>query len=133
MSQYGEPWILKDHKDDGGCDFYEVADAGGARVSHNFPYNEHPFSREEVARIVACVNFCQEFPTEWLESYRLHKPLSESSRSVAARLLSQVPNFAGLMILQHTEPTKGGDPNGQENQTRSGNAEEEHQEKGQGR
>ena len=88
MSEFNEPWTLKDV-----FEFSIVNDSNGSLVADD----EGLFDPEYASRIVACVNFCRQFPTEWLTDRELIKLTGTPSDENVFRMFSAV----GLY------PTKG--------------------------
>jgi hypothetical protein len=54
-----------------------------------------PTGHEDAARIVACVNFCREFDTEFLEGRRLKRLTAEDEVRVAA----DIDGFDGFVAV----------------------------------
>lgn len=76
MSRYGEPWKYA---------FDSICDASGKwLIEHdiNDPVAEPPdrvdLSQDQMKRIVACINFCRELPTEWLQQRTLTRRFEDS-------------------------------------------------------
>lgn len=62
MSEFGEPWK----------NFYgDISTSESKLVIEQFPYKDcSAYDDEKYAdRIVACVNFCRNLPTEWLQKH----------------------------------------------------------------
>lgn len=82
-----EPWIIRDgtiFADDE----WPVADSV---VGYNQPDDPAAMTEANKRRIVACVNFCREFSTEFLEQHTL-KYLSDGTKN-----LGELPGFTGLI------------------------------------
>ena len=67
MSQFGEPWTSGYARR-----IADIARADGTCVMWEIPEEMPPAYLE---RIVACVNFCRQIPTEFLEGKQLEYPL----------------------------------------------------------
>ena len=86
-----EPWKYVT----GQCLDY-IADANGNSVLGDAALDDPVMpSSEEMERIVACVNFCREFNTEFLKTHHL-KHLTEDS---GFQSLADVPEFSGLVAI----------------------------------
>jgi hypothetical protein len=73
-----------------------IADANGNSVLGDAALDDPVMpSSEEMERIVACVNFCREFNTEFLKTHHL-KHLTEDS---GFQSLADVPEFSGLVAI----------------------------------
>ena len=60
-------------------------------------------SGDNLRRIVACVNFCRQFPTEWLEKREMvYADLTPEQEQPIT--LADTPNFSGLVIVADKEP-----------------------------
>ena len=78
-----EPWEINDYGDIDVLVPFIVASGGFAK-------------KEDAERAVACVNFCRQFPTEWLAEHQLHFA-KESQR------LDRIKNYAGLNVVVKNE------------------------------
>lgn len=96
MSQFGEPWNVGEVTTDSPCSnaSIDVSEFQSIHVKgHGF---RSPDADETAHRIVACVNFCRQFPTEFLEPRQLLylKPGDSIGRSC-----DQLPGFYGKMAV----------------------------------
>lgn len=93
MSQYGEPWKA--------VKFYAGTDYGVEDVNHQHAWDGVGVTDQKTAeRIAACVNFCQEFPTEQLVNRRLLYVTKDSE--LVGKSLADIEGFKGLMAVTLT-------------------------------
>lgn len=91
--QYGEPWKYDGH-------VHEMETVDGKTL---FACEHGGAPRPEVvARIVACVNFCREFPTEAL----LNRRLIYAKDMDHYRSLADMPGLDGFVVVAKEHPTE---------------------------
>lgn len=105
MTHSKEPWksAARNMPRDG-IDACPVYDKNGKCVVDVAWYEN---GAENADRIVACINFCRQFPTKFLECRQAvnldHPPEPSHKYEETMRTLSDIPRFSGLMAVQRNE------------------------------
>ena len=116
MSHAPEPWARYEGDDElplGGSSVtgpVAIVDANGSPVIPDTPWCP---SGIDLDRVVACVNFCRQFPTKFLECRQAvnlsttfgpsDNPDRPNNLDNAAKSLADVPRFVGLIAVQRNE------------------------------
>jgi hypothetical protein len=92
MNHSPEPWKVDQTN--------AVVDSNGEYICDSIVGNDEPddpggMDPENTRRIVACVNFCREFPTDWLEKHQAVYLMGEAKWQT----LADIPGFLGLIAV----------------------------------
>lgn len=97
MTWSPEPWIIDDQGTIVGSDGSEVCDCVvGSRCADD----PAGMDEENKSRIVACVNFCRQFPTKFLECRQAVNVPDSSSPEDDLMSLAHSPRFASVIAVQ---------------------------------
>jgi hypothetical protein len=77
---------------------YLIADSRGSPVIGGGTDDAYSADREDAERIVACVNFCRQFPTAWLQGRQLVR-IDDASQLVH-KSLADIEGFDGLVACK---------------------------------
>jgi hypothetical protein len=106
MSHSPEPWRHDEHD----CGLRDADDnliCGGREY-----WDRAAPSTDNSERIVAAVNFCRQFDTEFLQSHQMFKVSKGEDGELVAKSLADIPGFYGLvavaMIPVVREPVSAG-------------------------
>lgn len=103
MPHSPEPWKIDDDGIIVGSDGSEVCDSVVGCRCHDDPA---AMSEDDKDRIVACVNFCRDIPTEWMQG-KIAKTVQVSPDERPEdgwRYLALIPNLLGLIPVCKEPP-----------------------------
>jgi hypothetical protein len=101
MRHSPEPWGLAKDDNPGkfGHRIYCSKNGANTVVGGSHPNDYDHLSLADMERIVAAVNFCRQFDTEFLQSHQMFKVSKGEDGELVAKTLADIPGFDGLVAV----------------------------------